>query len=140
MNNRGKQLSNLEILKNRLIYLTTIFSDEDLNATQKNLLWTEINNAWKEIYKQIGRNPNNPLNDDEFLKSHWTMFFTYSRNKGDDYINDLLNKRFNQKAVFGDKITNSDVVLICIDRIASQCTKLKGRCIKRCEGGEFAFA
>ena len=32
---------------------------------------------------------------------------------------------------FGEKITNSDVVLICIDRIASQCAKLKGRCIKR---------
>lgn len=36
---------------------------------------------------------------------------------------------------FGEKITNSDVVLICIDRIASQCAKLKGRCIKRSEEG-----
>ena len=36
---------------------------------------------------------------------------------------------------FGGKITNSDVVLICIDRIASQCAKLKGRCIKRSEDG-----
>nr|DAT16648.1 MAG TPA: portal protein [Caudoviricetes sp.] len=36
---------------------------------------------------------------------------------------------------YGEKITNSDVVLICIDRIASQCTKLKGRCIKRSEDG-----
>ena len=36
---------------------------------------------------------------------------------------------------FGEKITNSDVVLICIDRIANQCAKLKGRCIKRSEDG-----
>ena len=36
---------------------------------------------------------------------------------------------------FEEKITNSDVVLICIDRIASQCAKLKGRCIKRSENG-----
>ena len=36
---------------------------------------------------------------------------------------------------FGGKITNSDVVLICIDRIACQCAKLKGRCIKRSEDG-----
>ena len=36
---------------------------------------------------------------------------------------------------FGDRITNSDVVLICIDRIASQCAKLKGRCIRRGEDG-----
>ena len=36
---------------------------------------------------------------------------------------------------FGGKITNSDVVLICIDRITRQCAKLKGRCIKRSEDG-----
>ena len=28
MNNRGKKLTNLELLKNRLIYLTTLYSDE----------------------------------------------------------------------------------------------------------------
>lgn len=31
---------------------------------------------------------------------------------------------------FGNSITNSDVVRICIDRVASQCAKLKGRHIK----------
>jgi len=31
---------------------------------------------------------------------------------------------------FGENISNSDVVRICIDRIASQCAKLKGRYIK----------
>ncbi len=46
-------------------------------------------------------------------------------------INDIA---FSLK-LFGEKITNSDVVLICIDRIASQCVKFKGRCIKRSEDG-----
>lgn len=36
---------------------------------------------------------------------------------------------------FGNAITNSDVVKICIDRIASQCAKLKGRYIKVDENG-----
>lgn len=36
---------------------------------------------------------------------------------------------------FGDNVTSSDVVMICIDRIASQCAKLKGRYIKVDEGG-----
>ena len=36
---------------------------------------------------------------------------------------------------FVRKTTNSDVLLICIDRIASQCAKLNGRCIKRSEDG-----
>lgn len=31
---------------------------------------------------------------------------------------------------FGDNVLKSDVVMICIDRIASQCAKLKGRYIK----------
>ena len=31
---------------------------------------------------------------------------------------------------FGDNITKSDVVMICIDRVASQCAKLKGRYVK----------
>ena len=31
---------------------------------------------------------------------------------------------------FGDSVLKSDVVMICIDRIASQCAKLKGRYIK----------
>ena len=30
----------------------------------------------------------------------------------------------------GDNISNSDVVRICVDRIASQCAKLKGRYLK----------
>lgn len=36
---------------------------------------------------------------------------------------------------FGDNITKSDVVMICIDRVASQCAKLKGRYIKKNEQG-----
>lgn len=36
---------------------------------------------------------------------------------------------------FGDNITKSDVVMICIDRVASQCAKLKGRYVKVDERG-----
>ena len=36
---------------------------------------------------------------------------------------------------FGGKITSSDVVLIAIDRVASQCAKLKARYIKRTSDG-----
>ena len=32
MNNRGKNLSDLELLKNRLIYLTTLYTNEELDA------------------------------------------------------------------------------------------------------------
>lgn len=33
------------------------------------------------------------------------MFYTYSRNKGNDYIEDLLIKRFNKKAILGQERT-----------------------------------
>ncbi|MBR5247113.1 MAG: DUF4268 domain-containing protein [Clostridia bacterium] len=103
MNNRGKSLSNLEILKNRLIYLTTIFPDKAINTHEKNQLRCDINDAWREVYYQLGRNKKRPLNDDEYLKNHWIIYFAYSRNKGDDYIQFLLNKMFTANAVYGLK-------------------------------------
>lgn len=101
MNNRGKKLSNLEILKNRLIYLTTIYPDKVLSKDEKEQLRKDINDAWKEVYYQLGRNKNNPLNDDDYLRNHWSLFFKYSRSTGDDYINFLLGEYFTSNAVYG---------------------------------------
>jgi hypothetical protein len=103
MNNRGKRLTNLELLKNRLIYLTTLFDDDQLDKRDKEQLRHDINGAWKEVYYQLGRNQSTPLSDDEFLRHHWIMYFTYSRKKGDDYIKFLLSK-FSAKNVF-EKVT-----------------------------------
>ena len=103
MNNRGKKLSNLEILKNRLIYLTTIFPNSALSAEEKQQLRLDINSAWSEVYYELGRNKNHPLNDDEYLKNHWILYFKYSRQKGDDYIKFLLNDFFTARTVYGAK-------------------------------------
>ncbi len=99
MNNRGKKLTNLELLKNRLIYLTTLFDDKQFDAMNKEQLRKNINDAWKEVYFQLGRNQNAPLSDDDFLRAHWITYFRYSRKRGDDYIRFLLNK-FSAKNVF----------------------------------------
>ncbi len=99
MNNRGKKLTNLELLKNRLIYLTTLYPEEQFDRIEKENLRKEINDAWKEVYFQLGRNEKLPLSDDEFLRAHWILYFSYSRRKGDDYITFLLNK-FSQKNIF----------------------------------------
>lgn len=103
MNNRGKKLTNLELLKNRLIYLTTLFNDNKLDEYNKNALRKKINDAWKEVYYQLGRNKNISLSDDEFLRAHWILFFQYSRQKGDDYIKFLLN-HFSAKNIFEKQI------------------------------------
>lgn len=103
MNNRGKKLTNLELLKNRLIYLTTLYDTDKLDSMDKAELRKQINDAWKEVYYQLGRNQNSPLSDDEFLRAHWIMYFQYSRKKGDDYIKFLLNK-FSAKNIFDKQI------------------------------------
>ena len=75
MNNRGKRLSYLELLKNRLIYLSTLFKDaEDDKKTVRN----NINETWKEVYGFLGRNKNRPLSDDSFLSDHWAIYFGYN--------------------------------------------------------------
>lgn len=99
MNNRGKRLSDLELLKNRLIYLTTLYSDQELDASERKSLRDTINDSWKEVYYQLGRNKLKPLNDDDFLRAHWIMYFKYSRKTGRDYIRFLLDDQFTPQKI-----------------------------------------
>lgn len=99
MNNRGKKLSDLELLKNRLIFLTTLYGNKEVKKNDKTKIRDNINEAWREVYFQLGRNKNSPLNDNEFLRAHWLMYFKYSRKRGDDYIRYLLDDYFSPKKV-----------------------------------------
>lgn len=99
MNNRGKDLSKLELLKNRLIYLTTLYTDIELDTSGRQSLREDINDAWKEAYYQLGRNAKRPLNDDDFLRAHWIMYYKYSRKTGRDYIKFLLGEQFTPQKV-----------------------------------------
>lgn len=100
MNNRGKKLSNLELLKNRLIYLTTLYDEIELKPDERFSLREKINDSWKEVYYQLGRNKQHPLNDDDFLVAHWIMYFQYTREKGDDYIRFLLEQKFTPQNIY----------------------------------------
>lgn len=72
MNNRGKPLSHLELLKNRLIYLSTKFDDDN---TEKLLLRKSINETWKTVYHYLGRIQNKKFDDDSFLKLHFIFHY-----------------------------------------------------------------
>ncbi|MCW0323482.1 DUF262 domain-containing protein [Pantoea dispersa] len=72
MNNRGKPLSHLELLKNRLIYLTTKIDENDHH---KSSLRHSINECWKSMYHFLGRAMANRLDDDTFLYHHSTIYF-----------------------------------------------------------------
>ncbi|RCR69397.1 DUF262 domain-containing protein [Larkinella punicea] len=72
MNNRGKPLSNLELLKNRLIYISTKF---EVDESEKVQLRKRVNDSWKAVYHYLGRNKERPLKDDFFLMNHYMIYF-----------------------------------------------------------------
>ena len=71
MNNRGKPLSHLELLKNRLIFLSTRL---DTDPTERAKVRSVVNEAWKTAYHYLGRNQNRPLDDDRFLNNQFILY------------------------------------------------------------------
>lgn len=114
MNNRGKPLSNLEKLKNRLIYLSTLLDEE---ASIKKELRNDINENWKIIYKYLGLNKERKLDDDSFLQNHWIVFYRYERREPEFYANDIFDRIFTSQQIFKKEIGNKEIK-IYIDSIA----------------------
>ena len=113
MNNRGKPLSYLELLKNRLIYLSTKFDDSEQEKTK---LRSAINEAWKSIYHFLGKNKDKPLDDDLFLLNHYLLYFDNNaleentgfssqqvRRRRINYQEFLLGNYFSSKAITNGK-------------------------------------
>ncbi|ARQ98333.1 hypothetical protein CLAN_1625 [Campylobacter lanienae NCTC 13004] len=102
MNNRGKPLSTLELLKNRLLYLITLINRRD-NGEQ-NEPRININDRWAEIYRNLGKDIEYPLNDDEFLKDHWLVYYGEpNKGKKEPYKSSLLDYKFYIGKVYGEK-------------------------------------
>lgn len=125
MNNRGKPLSHLELLKNRLIFLSTKFR---VDQSEKNKLRSVINECWKTAYHYLGKNEKRPLNDNRFLETH---FFTYFgskliekhdddgaglplwRYKDDDYYKDyLLEEVFTSRRLVEPQESTSEALSV----------------------------
>ncbi len=124
MNNRGKPLTSLELLKNRLIYLSTLFREHGGREDLRN----NINSVWKAIYEYLGKNPDAPLSDNLFLQNHWIMYFKYTRCKGDDYINFLLDEKFTAQKIARDnkeKSDNKEKKYLTIEEIDAYITNLQ---------------
>lgn len=71
MNNRGKPLTVLEKLKNRLMYLTEKLVDEDAH---KKILRGQIRDSWGEVYRKLGQNPDHVLDEDDFISAHLSLY------------------------------------------------------------------
>lgn len=70
LNNRGKPLSILEKLKNRLMYLNEKFTDENY----KEKVRENINSCWSKIYENLGSSTGEILDEDEFVAAHLTIY------------------------------------------------------------------
>jgi hypothetical protein len=95
INNRGKTLTKLECFKNRLIYLTELYDEDELKTEPgRKVLRKDINDAWKEVYRQLGRKPDFPLNEDDFLRDHWILYFKPAKTWGNKCSDFLFNEKF----------------------------------------------
>jgi hypothetical protein len=88
MNNRGKLLSHLELLKNRLIYLSTKFKIE---GSEREALRRAVNESWKSVYHRLGKIRSSRFDDDTFLNTHFFCYFganplKYIDSDGDEQI------------------------------------------------------
>jgi len=108
MNNRGKPLSKLELLKNRLIYLSTLLPESTRQA-DKTALRRNINDAWKIVYEYLGREKESPLDDDEFLRAHWIIFFRYARDEAGQFSRFLLGTHFTTQHVTQGRLSISEL-------------------------------
>lgn len=106
MNNRGKPLSRLELLKNRLIYLSTLASEPE---SDRLALRHNINAVWKTIYEELGRNQLDPLDDDEFLRAHWIIYFGYDKDEADPLTQFLLNRHFTADRVLNNQLSIAEI-------------------------------
>lgn len=114
MNNRGKELSHLELLKNRLIYLSTKFDVPDYERLALRKL---INGSWKSIYHYLGKNKLKPLDDDLFLENHFILYFgeILSDDTEDKYRIRYLHRRYRfyfKDYLLEEKFTAKNIVTV----------------------------
>lgn len=70
---------------NRLMYLSSLFSEE---CNFGEMIKSEINNTWKNIYENLCLKTYS-LQDDAYLKTHWIVYKDLKKNKGNAYIEQI---------------------------------------------------
>ena len=95
MNNRGKPLSELEKVKNYLLYIASKLSVEE------HTLDVQINAAWAEMFRRLMAAGLTDTDDEnQMLRAHWLMAYDPDRRKwdGSKSIKDRFNLRTDHRA------------------------------------------
>ena len=71
MNDRGKPLTNLEKVKNYLMYISSTL---DVQTDARNEFTDSVNDVWADILKRLmAAGLSSPSDEDQLLRSHWLM-------------------------------------------------------------------
>ena len=106
MNNRGKTLSLMELMKNRLLYLSA-------RLGQPENLGELINTTWHTVYATLGRfdivaGASQSDSDTEFLRDHWIMRWGRVRDRADACRFHLLEITFTPRRLEREVIAQDD--------------------------------
>jgi len=115
INNRGRPLSTLEKLKNRLIYLAS----QEIDGERSRQTADEVHRCWKEIYASLGAGKE-LLADDDFLAAHATGWFRVER------VADWLSTRLFEVEFSAKQNTDCDRILAYVHslELAAACWNL----------------
>jgi len=91
MNDRGKPLTELELVKNYLLYLTSKLELENTHDLNQ-----RINNTWKHIYESLmAAGLGGRQYEDQLLRAHWLMAYDYDTRRWQN--NRSIKERFSLK-------------------------------------------
>lgn len=117
MNYRGKNLSKLELFKNRLIYL--IGSNHPRKFIE---LKSQVIQTWLTLYKWLGKTSDVKLNDDVFLSSFAIIFFD-NNNSTDGEFKKITDRIFNKEYPIKSNITNVNLSVRGLDELSQTLIK-----------------
>jgi hypothetical protein len=113
INHRGRPLTRLELLKNRLIYLTTMIRSPAIYAGTCEQYQTEmrtaVNSTWSDIYSWLGRCGKTPLDEDEFLRTHSLIYFKADTSEGAWLENLLFKSQFSVASATAGTLTGDEL-------------------------------
>ncbi len=116
INNRGRKLSNLERLKNRVMFLTTMLQvstrpgePEDARVQRQTKIRNQMrhssNRTWRTIYNWLGKDHKMQLSDDEFLRNHTLIYFKIDTGEAGAVETTLFDECFTVQAIRGGELT-----------------------------------
>lgn len=94
MNNRGKPLSEMEKVKNYLLYLASKTPTAIASEMERN-----INETWTKIFEALMKADAKRADEDQLLRSHWLMAYDYDKRNWDGV--DSIKKEFPLKEYRG---------------------------------------